>query len=59
MKDAYGNEIVINKKKQLSDKEKKTMIKKLQKKIKEGKKKGILTEEQIMDIEDEIEELKK
>ena len=35
------------------------MIKKLQKKIKEGKKKGILTEEQIMDIEDEIEELKK
>ena len=59
MKDAYGNEIVINKKKQLSDKEKKTMVKKLQKKIKDGKKKGILTEEQIMDIEDEIEELKK
>ncbi len=58
IKDSYGNEIKVDKQKNLSDKEKKKEIKKLQKKIKEGKKKGTLSEEEILDLEDKIEELK-
>ena len=58
IKDSYGNEIKVDKQKNLSDKEKKQEIKKLQKKIKEGKKKGTLSEEEILDLEDKIEELK-
>ena len=57
MHDAYGNEIKIDKKKTLTDKEKKQAIKKIQKKIKDGKKKKTLTQEQIWDLEAEIEEL--
>ena len=58
IKDSYGNEIKVDKQKNLSDKEKKQEIKKLQKKIKEGKKKGTLSEEEILDLEDKIDELK-
>ena len=59
MHDAYGNEIKIDKKKSLTDKEKKKAIKNLQKKIKEGKKKNTLTQEQLWDLEAQIEELQK
>ncbi|MBI95831.1 hypothetical protein CL656_01650 [bacterium] len=59
MHDAYGNEIKVDKKKTLSDKEKKQAIKKIQKKIKEGKKKKTMTQEQIWDLEAELEELSK
>ena len=57
--DGYGNEIKIDKKKTMTDKEKKQAIKKLQKKIKDGKKKKTLTQEQIWDLETELEELTK
>ena len=59
VKDSFGNEIRVDKKQNLSDKEKKKEIKNLQKKIKDGRKKGTLTEDQILDLEDKIEELKK
>ena len=58
MHDAYGNEIKIDKKKSLTDKEKKKAIKNLQKN-KEGKKKNTLTQEQLWDLEAQIEELQK
>ena len=58
VKDSFGNEIKVDKKKALTDKEKKQEIKKLQKKIKEGKKKKTLTDEEIYAIEDQIEALK-
>jgi elongation factor 3 len=59
VKDSFGNEIKVDKKQNLSDKDKKKEIKNLQKKIKDGRKKGTLTEDQILDLEDKIEELKK
>ena len=52
-----GNEIKVEKKEQLSDKDKKRKIKILQRKIKDGKKKNTLTQEEIYEIEDEIESL--
>ena len=58
VKDSFGNEIKVDKKKELTDKEKKQEIKKLQKKLKEGKKKKTLTDEEIYEIEDKIESLK-
>ena len=58
VKDAYGNEIKVEIKKTLSASEKKSKIKKLQKKLKDGKKSNILTEDEIYEIEDEIESLK-
>ena len=57
IKDSFGNEIKVEQKKNLSDKEKKSAIKKLQKKIKDGKKKKTLLEEEIWEIEAEIEKL--
>ena len=56
--DAQGNEIKVQKQKDLSDKEKKQKIKILQKKIKAGKKSKTLTDQDIWDIEDEIAKLK-
>tara|TARA_Y100000816_G_scaffold193718_1_gene141411 strand:+ start:5304 stop:8381 length:3078 start_codon:yes stop_codon:yes gene_type:complete len=55
--DSLGNEIKIERKVQLSDKEKKKAIKALQKQIKDGRKKGTLAEDEIMKLEDELEEL--
>lgn len=55
--DSLGNEIKIEKKVELSDKEKKKAIKSLQKQLKDGRKKGLLTEDEIMKLEDELEEL--
>jgi elongation factor 3 len=60
--DALGN--VIEKKKNeddpanMSEKEKKREIKNLQKQIKDGKKNGTLTEDDIADLQDKLEELK-
>ena len=58
--DALGN--VIEEKpedttKDMSDKEKKKELKNLQKQLKEGRKKNILTEDEILDLEDRIEAL--
>ena len=59
VKDSFGNEIKVDKKQNLSEKEKKKEIKNLQKKIKDGRKKKTLTEEQILDLEDKIYELQR
>ena len=58
--DALGN--VIEEKledatKDMSDKEKKKELKNLQKQLKDGRKKNILTEDEILDLEDKIEAL--
>ena len=42
----------------MSDKDKKKEIKNLQKQIKDARKKGTLSEEQILNLEDRIEMLK-
>jgi len=56
--DSQGNEIKVNKSSIMTEKEKKIKIKQLQKKIKSGKKDNLLTENEIWEIEDEINELK-
>ena len=56
--DAMGNEIKVERKVKLSDKEKKREIKSLQKQIKDGRKKGTLTENEILELEEKLEELK-
>ena len=59
--DALGNvieETTVDNTKDMSDKEKKKEIKNIQKQIKDGKKKGTLSEEQIMDLEAKIDLLK-
>tara|TARA_B100000886_G_scaffold63326_1_gene39431 strand:+ start:1 stop:1530 length:1530 start_codon:yes stop_codon:yes gene_type:complete len=58
--DALGNIIEenVDNTKDMSDKEKKKEIKNIQKQIKDGKKKGTLSEEQIMDLEAKIDILK-
>ena len=48
----------VEKKNEMSDKEKKREIKRLQKMIKDGKKKGILTYDEIIEFEEKILELK-
>ena len=58
VKDSYGNEIKVEKKKDLTDKEKKQEIKKLQKKLKDAKKKGGMSEDEMLDLEAKIDELK-
>ena len=55
--DSFGNEVKVEAKAKLSDKELKREIKNLQKKLKEGKKKGVLSEDEIFEIEDKLEEL--
>ncbi len=56
--DSMGNEIKVEKKVELSDKEKKKEIKSIQKQIAQGKKKGILTSDEIAELEDKLLELK-
>jgi len=56
--DAAGNKIDVKSQKVLSDKEKKKQIKLIEKKIKDGKKSGMLTEEQIWEFEDQLVVLK-
>ena len=53
--DSYGNEMKVEKKVELTEKEKKRKIKQIQKQLKDGKKKGILTSDEILELEDELE----
>jgi elongation factor 3 len=56
--DAAGNKITVNKAVVMTDKEKKKVIKDLEKKLKDGKKKKTLTDEEMWEIEDKMNELK-
>merc|ERR1712050_522945 len=56
--DGAGNKIEVKKNAALSDKDKKKQIKDLEKKLKEGKKKKTLTDEEMWEIEDKLNELK-
>merc|ERR1712107_252927 len=56
--DGAGNKIDVKKSVVLSDKDKKKTIKDLEKKLKEGKKKKTLTDEECWEIEDKLAELK-
>merc|ERR1719194_117456 len=56
--DASGNKIEQNAVDNSSDKDKKKKLKELEKKLKDGKKKKTLTEEEIWELEDKLNELK-
>jgi len=56
--DGAGNKIDVKKNQVLSDKEKKKAIKDLEKKLKEGKKNKMLSEEEMYELEDKLTELK-
>merc|ERR1712190_714252 len=56
--DGAGNKIEIKKNAALSDKDKKKAIKDLEKKLKDGKKKKTLTDEEMWEMEDKLNELK-
>merc|ERR1712060_218677 len=56
--DASGNKIEVNKSVTMSDKDKKKAIKDFEKKIKDGKKKKTLTDEEVWEMEDKLNELK-
>merc|ERR1711957_430496 len=56
--DGAGNKIEVNKNAMLSDKDKKKQIKDLEKKLKDGKKKQTLSDEEMWEIEDKLNELK-
>eukprot|EP00932_Pfiesteria_piscicida_P009417 SRR837773.20144.p2 GENE.SRR837773.20144~~SRR837773.20144.p2 ORF type:complete len:231 (-),score=122.84 SRR837773.20144:58-693(-) len=56
--DGAGNKIEVNKSTTMTEKDKKKQIKDLEKKLKDGKKKSTLTEEEIWEIEDKLNELK-
>jgi len=56
--DGAGNKIEVKKQATMSDKDKKKLIKDLEKKLKDGKKKGILTDEDQWALEDQLLELK-
>merc|ERR1712115_494745 len=56
--DGAGNKIEVKKNAALSDKDKKKTIKDLEKKLKDGKKKETLTDEEMWEIEDKLNELK-
>merc|ERR1712238_177011 len=56
--DGAGNKIEVKKNVALSDKDKKKAIKDLEKQLKDGKKKGTLTDEDMWEIEDKLNEIK-
>merc|ERR1712039_38626 len=56
--DGAGNKIEVKKSAVMTDKDKKKAIKDLEKKLKEGKKKKTLTDEEMWEIEDKLNELK-
>jgi len=58
VKDAYGNEIKVERQVTLNTSEKKTKAKKLAKQLKEGKKNNTLTDDEIYELEDQIIALK-
>lgn len=55
--DALGNEVKVERKTVMTEKEKKKELKTFQKKLKDGKKKGILTTDEILELEDKIDQL--
>ena len=55
--DSFGNEIKVEREVKLTEKEKKKEIKSLQKQIKDGKKKGTLTSDEIYELEEKLEKL--
>merc|ERR1711979_145536 len=56
--DGAGNKIDVKKNVTLSDKDKKKAIKDIEKKLKDGKKKKTLTDEEMWELEDKLNELK-
>jgi len=56
--DGAGNKIEVSKSATMTDKDKKKQIKDLEKKLKDGKKKQTLSEEDMWEIEDKLNELK-
>ena len=58
IKDAYGNEIKVERQLTLTASEKKSKAKKLAKQLKDGKKNNTLTEDEIYELEDQIIALK-
>merc|ERR1712032_1219643 len=56
--DSAGNKITVNKNVALSEKDKKKAIKDLEKKLKDGKKNKTLSDEEMWEMEDELNELK-
>merc|ERR1712157_394108 len=56
--DGAGNKIEVKKNATLSDKDKKKAIKDLEKKLRDGKKKKTLSDEEMWEIEDKLNELK-
>jgi len=56
--DAAGNKIDVKKQQTLSSKDAKKAIKDIEKKLKEGKKKKTLSEEEMWELEDKLNELK-
>merc|ERR1712139_242220 len=56
--DGSGNKIVVNKTVTMSEKDKKKAIKDFEKKMKDGKKKGTLSEEEVWEMEDKLNELR-
>jgi len=56
--DASGNKIEVNKQAVMTDKEKKKVLKDIEKKLKDGKKKKTLTDEEMWELEDKLNELK-
>jgi elongation factor 3 len=55
--DSFGNEIKVEKEVKLTDKDKKKLIKSLQKQIKDGKKKGTLSSDELCELEDKLDKL--
>merc|ERR1712187_578428 len=56
--DGAGNKVDVKKNVTLSDKDKKKQIKDIEKKLKDGKKKKTLTDEEMWELEDKLNELK-
>jgi len=56
--DNMGNKIVVNRAKQMTDKERKKAIKEMEKRLKEHKKKNTLSEAEVWELQDKIAELK-
>merc|ERR1712013_719273 len=55
--DGAGNKIVVKKEATMTDKEKKKAIKDIEKRLKDGKKKKTLSDEEIWELEDKLTEL--
>merc|ERR1719213_1018109 len=56
--DAAGNKIEVKKSQAMSDKDRKKQIKDIEKKLKDGKKKKTLTDDEMWELEDKLNELK-